>query len=42
MYVKDPVIHVRVRWITETRTDPPYALVGLSSAVLAAVAALPR
>ena len=32
-HVKDPVAHVRVRWITETPTDPP---VGLASAALAA------
>ena len=25
-HVKDPVVHVRVRWITETQKDPAYTL----------------
>ena len=41
MHVKDPVVHVRVRWITETRTTQ-HAPVGLGSAALAAVVVLPR
>ena len=27
-HIKDPVVHVRVRWITKTRTDPASRLTG--------------
>ena len=31
---KDPVVHIRVRWIIETRKDPACALVRLGIALL--------
>ena len=40
MHVTDPVVHVRVQWITETQKDPVDALVGLGSAAFAAAEAL--
>ena len=27
MHIKDPVVHVRVRWMTETRKDPAYTCI---------------
>ena len=43
MHVTDPVVHVRVWWITGNTKRPSYALVALGGAALAAVAIpLPR
>ena len=40
MHVKDPVVHVRVQWSTETRIYPEHALVGLGSTALVAAVSL--
>ena len=40
--LKDPVIHVRIRWITETRKDPKYTCRTGVSLLLRAAIALPR